>query len=308
MREPDLLGALGEVIGSVHAVRNTRALMVLLGTFASAGLLVAGAEASLARGGAWAGPIEAGAALLVAFYGGNAAGILSMDDARGRRVRAIPDALRASLRCAHRLLLALAVVFAACSVAAALLYGLFWASREALTGRVVGPLLFGLAVPVGVLAVGLAGLALLAVVVPLAAPAVWSGAGVRQVVGSLAFVMRHRLPSALVLLAALGAITAGIGAVATGVVMLGGRVVSELGVAVVGVDVPARQLMAGLFGYGLRTLGAAGAPAGSSGHAAAALIGGGVVFAIALLLPTLVYLRGTCSVYLALADAPPARP
>ncbi|MEO6031103.1 MAG: hypothetical protein ABIP61_04220, partial [Burkholderiaceae bacterium] len=60
-------------------------------------------------------------------------------------------------------------------------------------------------------------------------------------------------------------------------------------------------LMAGLFGYGLRSLGAAGAPQ-ASGHAAAALIGGGVVFALALLLPGLVYLRGTCAVYLATCE------
>ena len=50
--------------------------------------------------------------------------------------------------------------------------------------------------------------------------------------------------------------------------------------------------MAGLFSYGLRAR-AAGAPAGSTGHAAAALVGGGVVFALALVLPGLVYLRGT---------------
>ena len=37
-------------------------------------------------------------------------------------------------------------------------------------------------------------------------------------------------------------------------------------------------------------------------HAAAALVGGGVVFALALLLPGLVYLRGTCAVYLAMTE------
>ena len=306
MREPDLLRALGDVVASAQALHNGRAFAVLLTTFAAAGLLVAGAGSALARGGSWSAPLQAGAALLVAFYGGNAAGILSMDAARGRPVRDIPAALLASLRCAHRLLLALGVVFAGAAVGAGLLYALLWASREAVSGAVLGPLIFGLAVPVGVLAVGLAALALFAVVVPLAAPAVWSGARPWQVVRSLVSVVRRRLPSALVLMAALGALTAGIGAAATGVVMVGGRVVSELGVAVVGIDVPARQLMAGLFGYGLRTLGSVGVPQGSSGHAAAAWVGGGVVFAIALLLPTLVYLRGTCAVYLALAEPRPA--
>ena len=106
-------------------------------------------------------------------------------------------------------------------------------------------------------------------------------------------------------MAAVSLLTAGVATLVTFVVMSGGRVIAQLGVSVVGVDVPAQQLMAGLFGYGLRSLGAAGAPSGSSAHAAAALVGGGAVFALALVLPGLVYLRGTCSVYLAMRDDAP---
>jgi hypothetical protein len=61
--------------------------------------------------------------------------------------------------------------------------------------------------------------------------------------------------------------------------------------------------MAGLFGHGLRSLGAAGAPAAQNAYGAAALIGGGVVFALALVLPGVVYLRGMCSAFLALEEA-----
>ena len=63
------LDALSLVLGSVEAVRNLRALYVLLATFAIAGMLTAMAEASLARGAGWWGPLQAGAALFVAFYG-----------------------------------------------------------------------------------------------------------------------------------------------------------------------------------------------------------------------------------------------
>jgi hypothetical protein len=295
------LDALSLVLGSVEAVRNLRALYVLLATFAISGLLTAMAEASLAKGGPW-GPIEAGAALFVAFYGGNAAGILVMDEARGVVVREIGDAVRSSLLTAHRLLLTLLLVGAAYALFAAALLALLWLCRTAVSGTVVGPLLFGLAVPIGVVSVGLAVLTLLAVVVPLAAPGVWAGARVLDLVRQLAALVRQRLLTVALLMAAVSLLTAGVGAIATFVVVAGGRVVSELGVAVVGVDVPAQQLMGGLFGYGLRTLGAAGAPHGSTGHASAALVGGGVVFALALVLPGLVYLRGTCSVYLALTD------
>jgi ATP-dependent exoDNAse (exonuclease V) alpha subunit len=128
---------------------------------------------------------------------------------------------------------------------------------------------------------------------------------VLSVVTRLAALVRQRLLTVVLLMAAVSLLTAGMGAIATFVVMAGGRVVAQLGILVVGVDVPAQQLMAGLFGHGLRSLGATGMPAGSTGHAAAALVGGGVVFALALVLPGLVYLRGTCAVYLAMTDAAP---
>jgi hypothetical protein len=171
------------------------------------------------------------------------------------------------------------------------------------SGALFGPLLFGAAVPIGVLGIGVGVVSLLAVVVPLAAPAVWSGAGIISVVSQLLKWIRHRLVTIALLMAAVSLLTAAVGALISFVVITGGRVVAELGVRLVGVDVPAQELMAGLFGYGLRSLGAAGAPAGSTGHAAAALVGGGVVFAIALVLPGLVYLRGACGVYLAMRDS-----
>ena len=288
------------VLGSIDAVRNGRALAVLLATFAGAGLLLAMAESSLARGAGAGWMVQAGVALWVAFYGGNTAGLLMMDAARGRPVREISSALQTALRSAHCLLLALIVLLAGYALVGSLLLGLLWLCRTSVSGPWLGPVLFGFVVPLGVLVVGLGALTLL-VVVPLAAPAVWSGASTWQTVRRLTALMRRRLPMVALLMAAVSLLTAGMGAIATFVVMTGGRVVAELGVAVVGVDVPAQQLMAGLFGYGLRSLGAAGVPQ-AGGHAAAALIGGGVVFALALLLPGLVYLRGTCAVYLATCE------
>src|SRR3990170_4404320 len=156
----------------------------------------------------------------------------------------------------------LLIVGAGYAVFGAVLLAFLWLCRVAVTGPVLGPLLFGLAVPVGVVSVGIALLALLSVVVPLAAPGVWAGVGVLDIVRQLLRWMRQRLATIALLMAAVSLLTAGVGALVTFVVMAGGRVVSELGVAVVGVDVPASSLMAGLFGYGLRSLGAVGAPPG----------------------------------------------
>ena len=76
------LDALGAILASVDAVRNLRALYVLLATFAGSGLLMAMARSALARDAGWLGAVEIGAALFTAFYGANAAGILLMDQAR----------------------------------------------------------------------------------------------------------------------------------------------------------------------------------------------------------------------------------
>ena len=296
----DALDTLGRLLASIDAVRNLRALALLLGTFAAAGLLLAMTEAALARGAAWWGPLEAGAALTVAFYGGNAAGLLIMDQARGVAVREVGDALRDALATAHRLILALLLLLAPAVAISGALVGLLWLCRTSVAGPLLGPILFGLAVPVSVLAFGWLLLALVAVVVPLAAPAVWAGGDAVGVARELLGLVRRRLLTVALLMAGVGLLAGAVGALTSFVVMGGGRIVAELGVAVVGIEVPAQQLMAGLFGYGLRSLGAAGAPVAASGHGAAALIGGGVVFALALVLPGLVYLRGACAVYLAL--------
>src|SRR2546423_3349075 len=141
------LDALNLVLGSVDALRNLRALYMLLATFASAGLLAAMAEAALAGGSGRVGALQAGAALFVAFYGGNAAGILVMDEARGAAVRELGDALRASPLTAHRLLLPLAIVLVAHALLGALLLGLLWLCRVNGSGATLGPILFRLAVP-----------------------------------------------------------------------------------------------------------------------------------------------------------------
>ncbi|MDB6000721.1 MAG: hypothetical protein JWP52_2420 [Rhizobacter sp.] len=296
------LNALGLVLASVEAARNLRAMALLLGVFATAGLCLAMAESSLARSATFWAAIEAGAAVTVAFYGGSAAGLMMMDEARGVAVRSIGDALRASLAIAHRLLAVLIVMLAGYAIAAAVLLGLLWLCRLPFAGVA----LFGLVVPLAVVGTGLAALSMVAVVVPMTAPAVWSGLSAAAVLRQLIQLIRHRLLTVALLMSAVSLLTAGVGAIVTFVVMAGGRVVSQAAVLVIGINVQPQELMAGLFGFGLRSLGAAGAPIDATGFVAAAAVGGGVVFALALVLPGLVYLRGACTVYIALCESEPA--
>lgn len=294
-----LLDALAGVLGSLDALRNGRALYLLLFGFALAGLLLAMADSALATNRWSVAALWGGLALAVLFYGSNAAGLVLWDQARGQRpVRDATQALGDALACGHRLLLVLLAVAAVAVVALAVLAAALWLAR--LPG--IGPLWFGLLLPVAVLLVGGALLAGVTVVAPLAAPAVWSGRSVRSTLAWLLHQVRGRLPFTALLGAAVAAMTALVGALSTFVVVSGGRVVAALAVLVADIEVPPGLLMAGLFGRGLRSLGAAGAPIEASPHAQAALVGGGMVFVVALVLPALVYLRGHCAVYLALDE------
>jgi hypothetical protein len=293
------LHALNRVLESIQSVRNGRALYVLLCSFSLAGLLLAMAQSALLKDATLWGVLQGGLALTVAFYGGNAAGLLVMDEARGRAPREVAQAVRDALAGAHRLLLVLLGTGVLGLTLIGVLIGLLWLCRL----PSVGPLLFGLVVPVGVVALGLTLLAAVAVVGPLAAPATWRGLGVRDTWAFLRRQIRQRLLFAALLSAAVSLLAGAVGVLVSFAVIMGGRAVSALAVLVVHVDLPPQQLMGGLFGYGLRTLGAAGAPAAQNAYGMAALIGGGVVFALALVLPGVVYLRGMCSAYLALEEA-----
>jgi hypothetical protein len=167
----------------------------------------------------------------------------------------------------------------------------------------VGAWLFAVVVPTTVVVIGLVSTAVVAVVAPLTGPVVWAGASSWQAVRTLWGLIRDRLLQAGVLVAALSLATALVGAAMSALILVGGRVMAEASILMLGVDVKPEVLMAGLFGYGLGNINSTGIPLTAYPFIRAATIGGGVVFALALVLPTLVYLRGVCEVYLALMAA-----
>jgi hypothetical protein len=134
--------------------------------------------------------------------------------------------------------------------------------------------------------------------VPLSGPALWAGLSLRETVSLVMEQIRHRLLTLALLTAAVTLLSTIMAALIGFGVFSGARLLAVMAVLVTGVDIPVQQLMAGFFGYGLRSMGATGAPAAQTAHGAAALIGGGVVFALALVLPVLVYLRGLCAVFI----------
>jgi len=294
-----LLPALARVLASIDAPRNLRALYALLAGFCAAGLLLAMAQSALARSEELLSALWMGLALAVAFFGVNTTGLMLMDQARGLPVRDPQDALADALRSGHRVLLALLACVALAAAGVAVLAGLLWATRWPWVGA---PLL-AVVLPAGVLLLG--GLAFVVVVLvgPLAGPAVWAG---QQSTGVLAFMrgrLRHGLPETALLMAAVYLLVALTTAAVSFVVVTGGKLLAGLAILGAGIELPARQLLAGVMGLGPRGLGANGVALEGGNLGLAALIGGGIVFALALVLPTLVWLRGCCAVYLALTEA-----
>ncbi len=294
------LHALNRVLASIDAPRNGRALYALLSAFCLAGLMLASAESALAKANTVIGVIWAVGGLLTAFVGVNTTGLLLMDQARGRKVREVADAFHDALRSAPRVLLTLLLVLSTLGLAAAALIALLYSARL----PAVGPALFALLVPLSVTALGVMAFSGLVLIGPLTGPSIWSGKTPLQTARMLARQLRHGPLEAGALMMAVFLMTALVSAAVSFVVVSGGRALALLMVWLIGIDVPAQQLIAGLFGYGLRSLGASGAPVATTPLAIAAQTGGGVVFAVALVLPTLVYLRGCCAVYLALQDTP----
>ena len=291
--EPGALQALNAVLQSIESVRNARALYLLLLAFAGGGLLISLAQGALARESGLAAALWLALAFLVLFYSSNAAGLVLMDEACGRPQREPREALRDALGCAHRLLLVVLCVLALAALMAALVAGLLMATR--LPG--LGTSLMSLVVPLAVPLLGLLGVTLVTLVGPVAAPAVWAGLGVRAVLALLLHQVRVRFAHAVMLSTAVSLLTAAVAGLVSVVVLGGGRALLALSLWLPGIDLAPQPFLAALFGQGLAQ--APGAPAWSA-HTGAAITGAGVVFALGLVVPGVVYLRGLCELYLAL--------
>jgi hypothetical protein len=288
--------ALVRVLASIEAVREWRPMYVLLSAFSGAGLAMATAQSSLAKSQLNWAVFQGALGLFIAFYGSNAAGLLLMDRALGRPSRDVMSAVEDALGVGHRVFITLVVMLGLGAVVAGGLLGLLW-----LCGLpVVGPWLFAAVVPLTVVAIGLVLMMGAAVVGPLTGPTVWGGASSKESVRTIWVFGRRHLLHAAVLMIALTGVTGLVGAGTSLVVLIGGRVMAEASVWVLGIDLQPEVLMVGLFGGGLHNIDASSVPKDAIKHTVAAAVGGGVVFAVALVLPTLVYLRGVCEVYLSL--------
>jgi len=146
------------------------------------------------------------------------------------------------------------------------------------------------------------------IVNPLAAPAFWEGYGVRAALDTLgmnrgALNIGRLLPpivQQLVLLFVVGIVAF----IASTIVFGGSAFVAALASGIIGFGGSLLSLYSG-FGFGGMG-GMGGMGGGISGYLLATLVGVGILGALAYTFPLLVYLAGTCNIFLNLAGVPAA--
>lgn len=296
----------GALLESVEAIRNWRAVLLLFATFAVAAILLVFAG-TMGRVSLLFVPLIGLLAWLVAFYGGNAVGLMMMDEARGDASRPVGEAISTALSIAHRLILVFLLVFALYIVGMLALALVLFISRIPF----IGPLLYVVVFPVAVVVTGVALFALPTVIFPLAAPAVWRGAGVMACFSQLLAIARKRLVLVVLLMIAVTLIAAAVSMLIMAILMSGTALTASMSAGILGGAGMGSGMGHGGFGGGPMgglgggmggLMGGFGGSGGSGGHVLAATIGGGLLFAVAFSLPGMVYLRGACTVYLRAID------
>ena len=276
------------LLSAVDAIRNWRAAALMLGSLIVAGLVLWLGGVVSYQVHAALGAVFVLLGLAVAFYGANAVGILLMDEARGGASRPVLAALLTSLTTGHRLVLVMLLVLFTYIVGVLVMALLLLICK--IPG--LGPLLFTFVFPLCVVISGLAAFALYAVIAPLAAPAIWSGASTMEGLSRLAAIARQRIVVVILSMMVLLVIVLVVGGILGGIMLAGTLITGGLSTAILQVGAMNPANLMGM-------MGASGFGGGSnSGYVTAGAFGGGVVWAIALTLPALVYFRGCCQVYL----------
>lgn len=277
------------LLSAVDAVRNWRAAALMLLSLILAGLIFGVGGVVSIQVHVALGAVFFLLGFAVAFYGANAVGIMLMDEARGGTSRPILAAALTSLATGHRLILVMLLVGLTYIIGVLVMALLLFICK--VPG--LGPLLFAFVFPLCVVVSGVAVFALYAVITPLAAPAIWSGATTMQGLSRLAAIARQRIVVVILSMMVLLFIVVIVGGILGGIILTGTLVSGGLSAAIINVGSMNPASIMGMFGT-------SGFGGGSDhGYIAAGAFGGGIVWAIAFTLPALVYFRGCCQVYLA---------
>lgn len=283
-------GGASSLLDSLDAMTNKRAFLALA-IAAIAGLVTLSLSGFLfTQFETWSsvlGGFLSLVAMLIIWTGISAGGFLLMDQARGLEVRSVGEAYLIALFTLPKLIglvLTQLLIFAVLLIAVALL--LFVCKIPGL-----GPVLYTVVLPLTAAISGLAIASLFYVFTSLALPSLWVGCTYREVLARLWAITKHRLVMVILLLVLLIFLTGFVSAVIGSVIFGGMAMVGAMSAAILDFSFSdisdALQILSGHFG---------------EGYFAGGMLGASLLFAAAMTLSVLVYLKGLCHIYLQAAD------
>ncbi len=286
--------AFSSMFQAISGLRNRRALLAMLSCL-FAGILIAGLFSFMAaRMGFFFAFLGALTMFVAGATGVNAAGLLLMDQAKGMPARSLPDAVMGGLLCIPKFIalsLALLLVALVVFIVVALVY---------LVCKIpfLGPILFVLVFPLSVVVLGLTLCGLFQCLF-LALPAIWEGSSITHAIAKALSIVRSRLVESMLLLTVVGFLAMGVGLIVFGVLITGLIPSAGMMAGILGAD--ALGSMFGLVrGFGMDQGGYGSGAA--AGYVVAAGVGGGLLWALAVSLVSLVYLLGLNLVYLRVTE------
>lgn len=281
----------GSLLGALDAISRWRPFALLVMTFLACVVIASlftGIGASMARQSvgvaAFTGFIGMLLAAVTALLGINGAGIMLSDDVWNRPQRGIKAAILVSLFTSHRLILILLLegfIFLLYLIALAIFFFLC-----KIPG--IGPVLYAVVFPLGAILTGVVLFALVYVAIPLAAPAVWSGATVMNALAMLKEVARQRLLFVVIMTLLLGILLVVVGGIIGGIVGSGSAITLGVSAGIVGASMDMTSFLGVFSGYGSSY---------ASGYAWALGFGASTLFLVATTPVLLVGIKGAAIIH-----------
>jgi hypothetical protein len=234
--------------------------------------------------------------LVLGLVGYSSVGIVLMRRSQGQDIGLV-DAFLQALFTVHRLLgLAVLLFLAFVGLALATLLVLAVCKIPGL-----GPLVYSVAFPILTVILGLTTAGMFYVVMPLAAPAIWSGNTIWETAARMLVIVRQRLLPVITQLVILSLLVLFLSGVVTFVLMTGYMTTLGLSSAV-GINASGNAMgmvqsmmlggmggMGGLGGYGMD---------GATSYFGAFAFATGLLFTVGMIIPFLTFINGTCLIYL----------
>lgn len=283
---------------ALDAAKNWRAFVLLIITFVSS-IIVMGmfgfiSTRFVVNGSGTMAMITMALGFLVAsvvfFTGFSAVGIILMDQAKDNPARPIPNALFAGLATLPRFIgLILLEILLGIAFAIILAILLFVCKIP-----VLGPLLYTVVFPLSALFIGATYFALIFVVNPLAAPALWDGSTVMQSFAKLWQLAKNDLIPVVINQLVLGLIVALVAFILFAIVGIGSSFTMGLSAMILGPEAGASLMSLAMSLSGLM----GGGGSDGTGYLIALAFGFGFMMASAAAIPVLVAISGNCLIYL----------